>query len=118
MKPKQTKIFDTSSKQPIDDDKLKAYLAGKLDEEARFELEASLLVDSFESDAVEGLKALPNEDLNLSVQKLNKQLHKQIAKKQKRKRAQFSFPSFAIIAVIIILLLTILAYLVLHFSTQ
>lgn len=118
MNTKQSKIFDEALLKSIDEEQMQAYLDGKLDEEKRFELEAALSESNFESDAVEGLKALPSNELKHSVRKLNKHLSKQIDQKQKRKRARFSFPSFAIIAVVVILLLTVLAYLVFHFSTR
>lgn len=118
MKPNHSKIFDEVSLNSIDEEQMQAYLDGRLDEEKRFELEAILSESDFESDAVEGLKALPSNELKHSVKKLNKHLNKQIAQKQKRKRARFSFPSFAIIAVVVILLLTVFAYMVFHFSAK
>ncbi len=103
-----------SGKGKLPEDKLMAYLQGKLSPEEQHEVEAWLAEEGMEADALEGLKELPVSETNQLVNKLNYQLRAELNKKPRRRSKAIAENKWAWLAVVIILLLCIVAYVVLH----
>jgi ferric-dicitrate binding protein FerR (iron transport regulator) len=106
-----------SGKGKLPEDKLMAYLEGKLSPEEQHEVEAWLAEEGMESDAVEGLKELPASETCKTVNKLNYQLRSALGKKPRRTKA-IAKNEWAWLAIILILLLCIAGYAVLHFMLK
>ena len=103
-------------KKRLSDDKLMAYLEGKLSPAEQHEVELWLADEGMESDALEGLQKLKPEETMHSVNKLNHGLRKNL-KGKKRGRRKPSSDQFTWIAIAIILLLVVVAYIVVSRST-
>ncbi len=99
----------------LSEDKLMAYLEGKLSATEQHEVELWLADEGMESDAVEGLRTLKTDDTIYTVNKLKHDLHKKITGK-KRRRRQLKTDHFTWIAIAIILLLTVVAYIVIQIA--
>jgi len=100
-------------KHNIPDDKLMAYLEGKLSAEEQHEVELWLADEGMESDALEGLRNIKPEETKHTVNKLNHELRKSLLNK-KRKRRQPHNNQFTYIAIVIILMLIVVAYIVMR----
>ncbi|MFI5195933.1 MAG: hypothetical protein ACHQD8_02495 [Chitinophagales bacterium] len=100
-------------KERLPEDKLMAYLEGKLSAAEQHEVELWLADEGMESDALEGLRKLKPEETMYSVNKLNHNLRKAMLSK-KRVRRRPKTDQFTWIAVVIILLLIVVAYLVIR----
>lgn len=104
--------FDDGRKpHSLPEDKLMAYLAGKLSPAEQHEVEQWLAEEGMESDAIEGLQGQNAEDTRHTVGRLNHGLRKTLHIK-KRKRRGMSTNYLAWIAIVIILMLAVLAYIV------
>ena len=99
----------------IPEDKLMAYLEGKLSPDEQHEIELWLAEEGMESDALEGLKAIRPEEAKHSVQRLNHTLRKKLLHK-KRTRRRPKNDHLTWIAIVVILLLAVLAYIVIRKS--
>ena len=106
-----------SGKGKLPEDKLMAYLQGKLPPEEQHEVEAWLAEEGMEADALEGLKELPASETSQLVNKLNYQLRAELNKKPRRRSTAIAENKWTWLAIIIILLLCIAGYVVLHLST-
>ncbi len=98
----------------IDPELMMRYLQGKLTPEEKHEVEKQLLQGEFEEEAMDGLQEFKDkEQLQYTVEALNRDLKKRTEKKQKR-RDKLKLPdqSTTIIAIIILLLLVALSYVV------
>ena len=100
-------------KKRLPEDKLIAYIEGKLSPAEQHEVELWLADEGMESDALEGLHKLKPEETMHSVNKLNHHLHNALLSK-KRKRRQPKTDQFTWIAIAIILLLIVVAYIVIR----
>ena len=100
-------------KERLSEDKLMAYLDGKLSAAEQHEVELWLADEGMESDALEGLRELAHEDTRHSVNMLNRNLRKTIFSK-KRERRQLKPDQFTWVAILITLLLVVLAYIVIR----
>ena len=100
---------------PIPEDKLMAYLEGRLSPAEQHEVELLLAEEGMESDALEGLKTIDTTDARQSVIRLNHNLHKTLHNK-KRKRRPLPSNQLTWIAIVVILFLAIVAYLVIKRS--
>lgn len=100
----------------IPEEKLIAYLEGKLPAEEQHEVELWLADNGMESDALEGLKELSVTETKNIVTQLNHNLHTTLHKKHKRK-GKLANNNQLWMAVIIVLMLCIAAYLVIHYAT-
>lgn len=105
------KPFGKPAAQPPGDDKLAAYLEGRLSAAEQHEVEEWMNDEGMESDAIEGLKTLQTAEIKHSVSRINTQLNSNLAK-NKRKRRQPKPNQVTWIAILIILLLVVVAYLV------
>jgi len=101
----------------LPEDKLLAYLEGRLSPEEQHEVEQWLSDEGMESDAVEGLKNIQPAETRDTIDRINHALRKQLIPK-KRKRRQIKGNPWAVQAVVIILLLIILAYIVIRIATK
>ena len=114
-------ILSNSSKD-IDNQQLMDYLAGKLSEEDKHQVELQLLNNDFMNDAAEGLETVKDKkDINVFVDQLNRELHKKLLrkkiKKQKRKLLQQRWVYAAVIIILAIVIATwlmIVKYQALH----
>ena len=105
-------LNDMPGKDGLDQDKLMAYLEGKLPPGEQHEVEKWLSEEGMESDALEGLKMLPASEARQTVCRLDHQLHQTIKKKKRRKQAGPDVITWVTICTI--LLLAVVAYLVIR----
>jgi anti-sigma factor RsiW len=101
----------------LPEEKLMAYLEGRLSPEEQHEVELWLADEGMESDAVDGLKDMEASEAKETTDRLNHQLRKQLMPK-KRKRRQMKDNPWAVQAVVIILLLVILAYIIIRLAVK
>ncbi len=97
----------------LSEDKLMAYLEGKLSPAEQHEVEQWLADESMESDALEGLQGHSTTETRHSVNRLNHSLRKNIFGK-KRKRRPLKTDQFSWVAIVIVLLLVVIAYIVIR----
>jgi anti-sigma factor RsiW len=102
-----------NGKGKLPEDKLMAYIEGKLSAEQQREVEAWLAEEGMESDAVEGLKELPASETKLLVNSLNFDLRHKLGKK-KRKHGAIKENQWAWLAIILVVLLAVLAYVIIR----
>lgn len=100
----------------INQETLLLYLQGKLSAEQQHEVEKHLLEDDFETDAVEGLQNLKDQQrIALIVNQLNRDLKKRTQKKrQDREKRQLPSQWWLYMTIIIILLLIVISYFIIH----
>lgn len=112
-------ILHPKATTPIDADQLQAYMQGTLNPEAQHKLEAQLQAgnDPFAEDAIEGLKALPAHNIDLTLYEINSTLHKKLAAKNKEKKKKLNTETITILAAVTILVLVIISYIIIHMSS-
>jgi anti-sigma factor RsiW len=97
----------------LPEEKLIAYLEGKLPAGEQHEVERWLADEGMECDAVEGLRALQPGQTKHSVDRLNHNLRKTLlARKRKRRTSRSDQQTW--IAILIILLLVAIAYIIIR----
>ena len=95
----------------VDQETLLRYLEGHLTPEKAHELEAQILDSDFDSDALEGLQALPDKKaLPGIVEALNRDLRKKTAKRRSRQPRALYFPMWLLAALLLLLVLVIAGY--------
>ncbi|MGG9960947.1 hypothetical protein [Ferruginibacter sp. SUN106] len=106
-------ILNNSNKD-IDNQKLMDYLSQQLSKQDTHELEKMMAEDDFINDAVEGLAEFDNvKKLPLSVEQLNRELQKQIAKKKdRREKRKIKDQPWVYFTIILLLILTIVCYVI------
>jgi hypothetical protein len=106
-------ILNNSNKD-IDNQKLMDYLSQQLSKQDSHDLEKMMADDEFINDAVEGLEQFSNKkSMSLSVEQLNRELQKQLAKKKLRKeKRRLKDQPWIYYAIIILLALIIICYIV------
>ena len=104
----------------VDQETLLKYLEGRLSDEQRHEIEKRMLASDFNDDAMEGLQGIKNkQEISSLVEQLNRDLHKKLDKKKKRReKLRFKDQPWLYIAIVIILLLIVLSYVVIHRMLQ
>ncbi|MFN8252950.1 MAG: hypothetical protein U0V75_13865 [Ferruginibacter sp.] len=112
-------ILNNSNKD-IDNQKLMDYLSKKLSAEESHELERMMAEDEFMNDAMEGLEEVGDtKKIGVSIEDLNRELQKQVAKKKLRKeKRKLKDQPWAYITIILLLLLMIVSYLVIKKMQQ
>lgn len=105
---------NNGGKGKLPEDKLIAYLEGKLSPQEQHEVEQWLAEEGPESDAIEGLQQLETADTRTSVDRINYNLRRELLSKKPKRKTAIKTNNWAIIAVIIILLAAILAYVVIR----
>lgn len=94
----------------VPEDKLMAYLEGRLSPDEQREIEAMLGEDGMESDALEGLHEISAQDARAAAGRINYKLQHELKAKKYRNKRQFADNKWAWMAVIIILLLCVMGY--------
>ena len=95
----------------LTEEKMLAYLEGRLSPAEQHAVERWLSEEGMESDALDGLQSMPSADRRLSVARLNAGLNKRVSKRGRRvKRATHG--ANVVFAVLLILLLVVLVWLV------
>lgn len=100
----------------IDPELMMQYLQGKLTPEQRHEVEKQLMEGEFEEEAMEGLQDFKDkEQIQYTVEALNRDLKKRTEKKKKR-RDKLKLPdqTLVIVAVVVVLLLVVVSYVVIR----
>jgi len=107
--------FGPGRKEKLSEDKLMAYLEGKLTTAEQHDVEQWLAEDGMESDAMEGLQALQPEETKQAVGKLKHGLRKTlVGKKQKRRPLKTDYNT--LIAIAVILFLAVIAWIVIRIA--
>lgn len=102
-------ILSNSSKD-INNQQLMDYLAGKLSEEEKHQVEMQLADSDFISDAVEGLDdVIDKKDINLYVEQLNRDLHKKLLQKKHKKKKRKMLQQRWVFAAIVLILAIVIA---------
>jgi hypothetical protein len=106
-------ILNNSNKD-IDNQKLMDYLSKQLSKQESHDLEKMMADDEFMNDAVEGLEQFSNvKKLPLSVEQLNRDLQKQLAKKKKRKEKRtIKGQPWVYFTIILLLLVTMICFVI------
>jgi ferric-dicitrate binding protein FerR (iron transport regulator) len=102
----------------LPEDKLLAYLEGKLSPEEQHEVEAWMAEEGMGTDALEGLTQLPAGEAKEMVSRLNHNLRTELTTKERRRKKPIKDNPLAWLAVIIILLLCIAAYIVIRLAVS
>ncbi len=102
----------------LPEDKLIAYLEGRLTAEEQHEVELWLAEEGMEADALEGLKNVPTNDTQQVVSRLNRDLHSKVAKNYRRRSRPIRDNKWAMVAVLLILLFAIVAYIIIKLSAM
>ena len=103
----------TNSNKDIDNQQLMDYLAGKLSEAERNELEIRMAENDFMNDAMEGLEEIKDKkDIRLFVDQMNRDLQKKLqVKKAKKKRRKMFEQRWVFAGIVLILALAIATWL-------
>ena len=87
------------------------YLNNNLSEEERYRLEESMMEDSFEADALEGLQQLENkQELNTIQQNLSRYIHKKTKARKGRFGKTLLFPGWITLAIILLFGLVVIGF--------
>lgn len=97
----------------LPEDKLMAYLQGKLSPAEQREVEALLAEEGMESDALEGLQQLPADKTRRMAERINYRLQHDLKKNRHRGKKLFSDNIWGWMAVMVVLILIVLGYVVL-----
>lgn len=103
----------SNSNKDIDNQKLMDYLAGKLSDSEKNEVERWIAEqDHFGEDALEGLEAFSgNKDIQLYVDDLNKDLNKFLKdKKARREKRRIRENPWALVTLVVILVIVVVGY--------
>ena len=101
----------------LPEEKLLAYLEGRLSAAEQREVEEWLADEGMESDAMDGLQALPAGEARRAAFKLNNELRKTL-KTRKRKRRTLKSNYWTLIALCLIILLAVLAYIIINMAVR
>lgn len=102
----------------LPEDKLLAYLEGRLSPEEQHEVEAWMAEEGMSTDALDGLQELPAAETRDIVNRLNHNLRTELTTKDRRRTKAIKDNPIAWLAVLIILILCIAAYIVLRLATH
>ena len=104
-----------NNKGGLPEDKLMAYLEGKLSPAEQHEIERWVAEEGMEGDALEGLKNIEPEETKPLVHRLNKNLRNKLAGKKRRTRP-IADNHWSWLAILIILLLAVACYMVIRLA--
>lgn len=102
----------------LPEDKLLAYLEGKLSPQEQHDVEEWLSEEGMESDAIEGLMQTPKQTTHFAINKINIKLQKTLARRKSGKKKYLRPDNLSWLAAIIILLLTIVAFIVIKMTLK
>ena len=100
---------------PIPEDKLMAYLEGRLSAQEQHEVELWMADEGMESDALEGLQTLDATETRQTVNRLNHKLQGNLRHK-KRMRRKLPSNQLTWIAIVVVIFLVVVAYIVIKRS--
>lgn len=99
----------------INQETLLQYIQGHLPAEKQQELEAYLIDNDFENDALEGLHEFKNKrTLSLMVAQLNRDLKKKTGRRKSSRALQLKSEPWLWVAVLIVLILVVISYIVIR----
>ncbi|OJW81311.1 MAG: hypothetical protein BGO69_04400 [Bacteroidetes bacterium 46-16] len=107
-------ILGSNTPGGLPEDKLMAYLEGKLSAEEMREVENFLSQEGFESDAIEGLKYLQPADTKKTVDHINHTLRKELSSRKLRRSKPIKDNPWALLGIALTILFIILAYFVIR----
>ena len=90
------------------------YLNNNLSEEERYSLEESMMEDSFEADALEGLQQINTKDLNAVQQNLSRYIRNNLRKRKKYTDKTILFPSWIMLAIIILIAIVVIGFFIIN----
>ena len=102
----------TNGEGPLPEEKLLAYLEGRLTPGGQREVEAWLSDEGAEADALEGLQALGAEETRKMTSAINAKLQKSLAGKR-RKRRGMDAQKWTMVAVGVVLMLAVICFVML-----
>ncbi len=114
----QHKNNASTQDQHLDDSNLWEYLEGNLDANAQRAMEELLHNEQPEAEALEGLQMISPYEAKKSVAQLQKKLHQQILKKNKKASTHKNVDFWGWISLILILLLISIGYFVIRISSH
>jgi CRISPR/Cas system-associated protein Cas7 (RAMP superfamily) len=88
------------------------YLNNNLSEEERYKLEESMMEDSFEADALEGLQQINKKDLNAVQQNLSKYIRNNLRKRKRYTDKPILFPVWIMLAIILLIGIVVIGFLI------
>ncbi len=88
------------------------YLNNNLSEEERYKLEESMMEDSFEADALEGLQQINKKDLNAVQQNLSKYIRNNLRKRKRYTDKTILFPGWIMLAIILLIGIVVIGFFV------
>lgn len=106
-----------NGKGKLPEEKLMAYLEGKLSLEEQREVEEWLSAEGMESDALEGLQGLEVEETKQAVGKINYELRKELGARNKRRTKHIKDNKWSWLAIVIVLMLAIVCYIAIKVMT-
>jgi hypothetical protein len=107
-------IFSNDAQGDLSQDKLMAYLEGRLSPAEQREVENFLSQEGFEGDAIEGLKYLSPADTKDAVAHIDHNLRKELSSRKRSRRRNIKDNPWALLAIALTLLFIILAYFVIR----
>ena len=90
------------------------YLNNNLSEEDRYTLEESMMEDSFEADALEGLQQVNKKELNAVQQNLRKYIRNNISKRKKYRNKTILFPGWIMLAIILLIGIVVIGFFIIN----
>jgi hypothetical protein len=111
-------IFGENNKGRLPEDKLMAYLEGKLGPGEQREVEEWLAGEGMESDALEGLQELEPEETKKAVGKINYELRKELGARNKRRSKAIKDNKWSWLAILLILMLAIVCYIAVRVAAK
>lgn len=100
----------------LPEDKLLAYLEGRLSPAEQREVEALLADEGMEGDALEGLHQLSVNKAQQMAERINYSLHHDLKKERYRSKKLFKDNKWGWVAVLLVIILSILAYWVIQLT--
>lgn len=100
----------------LPEDKLLAYLEGRLSPAEQREVEALLAEEGMESDALEGLQQLPLSKTQHLAERINYRLQHDLKKERYRGKKHFKDNKWGWVAALLVIILSILAYWVIQLT--
>lgn len=86
------------------------YLNNNLSEEERYKLEESMMDDSFEADAFEGLQQINKNEINTVQQNLSRYIRNNLRKRKKYTDKTILFPRWIMLAIILLIGIVVIGF--------
>lgn len=109
---------DGNAKSKLSDDRLMAYMEGKLSPAEMRVVEELMSEDSAEADAIEGLQMMHPAETKRTVAELHRKLHTEILRNNPKRKNKFSEDYWGWIAIVIVLLFIVVGYVVIRIASK